>query len=154
GLDVLSSLGDNEAGLRGVLTTPTEEVLHMEMQSLPNSPLGKPVFRRRRALLLCLVLSFVSYCPLTLPQAVFAEAPKFVTERLVGQWRSPDGYRIRLTGKVTVIDANTLAFEDGTRIETAGVTDAPDLEQKAMIDGKFYPCGKEAAEFLRNLIGD
>jgi endonuclease YncB( thermonuclease family) len=83
-----------------------------------------------------------------------ADEPKFVTERLRGQWRSPDSYRTRLTGKVTVIDANTLAFEDGTRIQAAGVGDAPDLEQQAIIEGKFYPCGKEAADFVKKLIGD
>jgi endonuclease YncB( thermonuclease family) len=55
---------------------------------------------------------------------------------------------------VTVIDANTLQFGDGTRTQAAGVTDAPDLDQNAMIDGKLYPCGKEAAEFLKKLIGD
>jgi endonuclease YncB( thermonuclease family) len=85
---------------------------------------------------------------------LFADEPKVVTDRPRGQWRSADNFRIRLTGKVEVIDANTLAFLDGTRIEAAGVTDAPDLEQKALFVGKFYPCGKEAAEFLRELIGD
>jgi WD40 repeat protein len=83
-----------------------------------------------------------------------AKDPGVVTERVRGQWRSPDGFRIRLTGKVTVIDAGTLQFADGTRVQTAGVTDAPDLEQNAMIDGKLYPCGKQAAQFLRELIGD
>jgi WD40 repeat protein len=80
--------------------------------------------------------------------------PGVVTERVRGQWRSPDGFRIRLTGRVTVIDAGTLQFADGTRTQTAGVTDAPELDQKAMIDGELYPCGQEAAEFLRKLIGD
>jgi endonuclease YncB( thermonuclease family) len=83
-----------------------------------------------------------------------SEASKVVTERLRGQWRSPDNFRIRLTGKVTVIDANTLAFEDGRRITVGGGIDAPDLAQKALVDGKFYPCGKEAADFLKRLIGD
>jgi endonuclease YncB( thermonuclease family) len=83
-----------------------------------------------------------------------AQEGAFVTDRVRDQWRKPDGYRTRLTGKVTVIDANTLAFDDGTRIVTAGGMDAPDLEQLGLIDDKFYPCGREAAEFLRNLIGD
>ena len=30
----------------------------------------------------------------------------------------------------------------------------PELDQQGMIDGKLYPCGKEAAQFVRNLIGD
>jgi endonuclease YncB( thermonuclease family) len=83
-----------------------------------------------------------------------SEASKVVTERLRGQWRSPDSFRIRLSGKVTVIDANTLAFEAGRRIIVGGGIDAPDLEQKALVDGKLYPCGKEAADFLKRLIGD
>jgi endonuclease YncB( thermonuclease family) len=82
------------------------------------------------------------------------EQPKVVTDRPRGQWRSADSFRIRLTGRVTVIDANTLAFEDGRKIQAAGVADAPDLEQKALNDGKLYPCGKEAADFLKKLIGD
>jgi endonuclease YncB( thermonuclease family) len=88
------------------------------------------------------------------PHTLRAEESKVATERVRGQWQKPDNYRIRITRKVTVIDANTLAFEDGTRILVAGGCDAPDLEQQAQIDGKFYPCGKEAAAFLKNLIGD
>jgi WD40 repeat protein len=83
-----------------------------------------------------------------------AQDPRVVTERVRGQWRSPDGFRNRITGKVTVIDAGTLRFADGTLVQPAGVTDAPDLEQNAMVDGKLYPCGREAAKFLRDLIGD
>jgi endonuclease YncB( thermonuclease family) len=81
-------------------------------------------------------------------------APKYVTEHVRAQWRKPGSQRIRLTGKVTVIDANTLEFGDGTRIQAAGATDAPDLEQMGVINGRFYPCGKEAAEFVGKLIGD
>jgi WD40 repeat protein len=77
-----------------------------------------------------------------------------VTETIRGQWRSPDKFRTRLTGKVQVIDAATLQFADGTRVQTAGVTDSPDLDQNAMLNGSLYPCGKEAAEFLKKLIGD
>lgn len=54
--------------------------------------------------------------------------------------------------KVKVLDANTLLLEDGTmhRLSTA----APELDQMGLIDGRLYPAGKEAAEFLRRLIGD
>jgi endonuclease YncB( thermonuclease family) len=58
----------------------------------------------------------------------------------------------RLIGKARVIDAQTLQFEDGIRAPLLVVT--PDLEQQGRIDGSFYLCGKEAAEFLRKLIGD
>jgi endonuclease YncB( thermonuclease family) len=32
--------------------------------------------------------------------------------------------------------------------------DAPDLGQQGLIGDKLHPCGKEAAAFLENLIGD
>lgn len=58
----------------------------------------------------------------------------------------------RIKGRARVVDALTLEFADGTRIPLYLV--APDLNQQGVIDGKLYPCGKEAAEFLRKLIGD
>jgi endonuclease YncB( thermonuclease family) len=80
------------------------------------------------------------------------EDPPVVRERVRAQWRNADSYRLRITGKVTVIDANTLEFTDGTRVQAAGVTDAPDLEQQAVMDGQLYACGQEAAAFLKKLI--
>jgi endonuclease YncB( thermonuclease family) len=83
-----------------------------------------------------------------------ADEPPVVTERLRGQFRQADKYLLRMTGRPKVIDANTLEFQDGTRVQAAGVADAPDLEQQALVDEKLYPAGKEAAAFLRSLIGD
>ena len=60
----------------------------------------------------------------------------------------------RITGKVKVLNAHTLVFDDGTEVELNGGMDAPELDQKGLVDGAFYPCGKEAAEFLRKMIGD
>src|SRR5262249_35092884 len=60
----------------------------------------------------------------------------------------------RITGKVKVLDAHTLLFEDGTEVDLKGGIDAPELEQKGLIGDSFYPCGKDAAEFLGKLIGD
>jgi endonuclease YncB( thermonuclease family) len=60
---------------------------------------------------------------------------------------------LRVSGKVKVIDANTLAFEDGTLVRVGGTMDAPDLDQPARLGKAFYPAGKEAAEFLKKLIG-
>ena len=60
----------------------------------------------------------------------------------------------RIRGKAKVLAAHTLVYEDGTEVRLDGMMEAPELEQKGLIDGKFYPCGKEAAEFLRKLIGD
>jgi WD40 repeat protein/endonuclease YncB( thermonuclease family) len=60
----------------------------------------------------------------------------------------------RITGKVKVQSAHSLLFEDGTEVDLNRGIDAPELEQKGLILASFYPCGKEAAEFLRKLIGD
>jgi endonuclease YncB( thermonuclease family) len=59
---------------------------------------------------------------------------------------------VRLTGKVKVVDARTIVYDDGTEVVLDGLMDAPELEQKGIIDGKLYSCGKEAAEYLRKLI--
>src|SRR5262249_52802474 len=68
---------------------------------------------------------------------------------------SPENRKwIRITGKVKVLDAHTLLYEGGTEVDLQGGIDAPDLEQKGLIGGSFYPCGKEAAAFLSKLIGD
>lgn len=64
----------------------------------------------------------------------------------------PETVWTRLVGKVTVIDAGTWEFADGTRITLNTVT--PALDQMGRIDGQLYPCGQEAAEFVRRLIGD
>jgi WD40 repeat protein/endonuclease YncB( thermonuclease family) len=71
-----------------------------------------------------------------------------------GQLKSPHEQLLRIRGKVKVLDANTLVFEDGTEIEVGGGMDAPDLAQQGLIGETLFPCGKEAAEFLRKLIGD
>jgi endonuclease YncB( thermonuclease family) len=66
---------------------------------------------------------------------------------------SPDDY-LRITGKPKVIDGNTVAFDDGVEIDISGGMDAPELGQMGLIGDRLYPCGKEAAAFLRKLIGD
>jgi endonuclease YncB( thermonuclease family) len=53
-----------------------------------------------------------------------------------------------------VLDAHSLLFDDGTKVNINGGMDAPDLGQQGLIDGALYPCGKEAAAFLEKLIGD
>src|SRR5262245_26670022 len=65
-----------------------------------------------------------------------------------------DGSLRRITGKAKVLDAHTLVFTDGTEVDLNGVMDAPDLEQKGLIGDTPYPCGKDAANFLKKLIGD
>ena len=81
------------------------------------------------------------------------ESTKVVREKVTGgiaflpekrQW-------IRITGKVKVLSAHTLVYEDGTK---ADLGEAPELEQKGLIGDSFYPCGKEAAEFLKKIIAD
>ncbi|MBI3409684.1 MAG: thermonuclease family protein [Planctomycetes bacterium] len=78
---------------------------------------------------------------------------KVVKERIAGDYRHPDEKLLRITGKVKVIDASVLSFDDGTQVDVSGMTDAPALEQKALIADRFYPCGKDAAQFLEKLIG-
>src|SRR5262245_38931041 len=84
-----------------------------------------------------------------------ADGPARVTrERVKGSINHGGGKTewLRITGRVRVIDARTLEFADGTRIEL-DVT-SPHLDQMAMKGDELYPCGREAAEFLRRLIGD
>src|SRR4029453_12909309 len=60
----------------------------------------------------------------------------------------------RITGKVKVLNAHTLVFDDGTEVELNGGMDAPELDQKGLLGGVFHPCGKEAAQFLSGMIRD
>jgi endonuclease YncB( thermonuclease family) len=78
------------------------------------------------------------------------EPPKVVKETVT----STNHSWVRLTGKVKVIDASTLRFEDGTQVDLHMAMDVPEPGQMGRIDGKLYPCGKGAAEFLAKLIGD
>src|SRR5262245_55650537 len=77
-----------------------------------------------------------------------------VRDSVPGSFLSPNTKLERIIGRVTVVNAHTLAFDDGTEVELNGGMDAPELEQKGLIGDKLYPCGKEAAEFLRKLIGE
>jgi endonuclease YncB( thermonuclease family) len=80
--------------------------------------------------------------------------PRVLKERVGGDHRHAGETVLRITGKVKVLDAGTLTFEDGTEVEVAGTIDAPPLAQKGLIGDAFYPWGEEAASFLRKLIGD
>jgi endonuclease YncB( thermonuclease family) len=88
------------------------------------------------------------------PKTRRLDPPKVERKEVHGQWRFPNDKFIRIHGRVNVIDAHTLRYEDGTDVDLNGGMDAPDLAQKGLIDGKLYPAGEEAAEFLRKLIGD
>jgi endonuclease YncB( thermonuclease family) len=81
------------------------------------------------------------------------EQPKVVKDTVKGSIHHASGASLsRIIGKVKVVDANTLEFADGTRVALDMVT--PDPGQQGTIDGKWYPAGREAAEFLRRHIGD
>jgi hypothetical protein len=84
------------------------------------------------------------------------DKPKVVKEQVRGGMVFPAEKRMwtRIIGKVKVLNAHTLTFEDGTEVCLSGSIDAPELEQKGLIGESFYPCGKEATEFLTKLIGD
>jgi endonuclease YncB( thermonuclease family) len=79
-----------------------------------------------------------------------------IIERVPGGIAFPPDTRAytRVTGYVTVVDAHTVLFEDGTVADLSGGMQAPERTQFGRIGGKLYPCGQEAARFLRDLIGD
>jgi len=89
------------------------------------------------------------------PQGIDAKA-KVIKENVIGGINFPATNRtwLRLTGTARVLSANTFILADGTEISLSMGMDAPDLEQQGVIRGTFYPAGKEAAEFLRKLIGE
>jgi endonuclease YncB( thermonuclease family) len=71
-----------------------------------------------------------------------------------GQWRFPGDKLLRITGRVKVLDAHTLLYGGGIEVDLNGGMDAPELAQKGLIGDQLYPCGQEAADFLKKLIGD
>jgi len=79
---------------------------------------------------------------------------KVVREQVQGQWRFPGEKLFRITGRVKVVDAHTLRYEDGTTVNINGGMDAPELGQQGLIATNLYPCGKEAAAFLEKIIGE
>ena len=84
------------------------------------------------------------------------DKPKVVKEQVRGGIVFPAERRMwtRITGKVKLVNAYTLRFEDGTEVCLGGGIEAPELDQKGLIGESFYPCGKQAAEFLQKLIVD
>src|SRR5262245_21415786 len=88
------------------------------------------------------------------PPWVPGETPRVAKEKIAGAFRFPAENYVRITGKVKVLDSHTLAFDDGTRVELNGGMDGPELEQFGLVGDVLYPCGREAAEFLKKLIGD
>jgi endonuclease YncB( thermonuclease family) len=82
--------------------------------------------------------------------------PTVVKEQVRGGIVFPAESRMwtRITGKTTVVNAYTLKFEDGTTVCLSGAIDAPEPDQRGLIGSALYPCGKEAAEFLKKLIAD
>jgi endonuclease YncB( thermonuclease family) len=56
-----------------------------------------------------------------------------------------------ITGQMRVVDGDSLAIGK-RRLRLKGI-DAPELKQRCRRDGFEYPCGLEAASYLRGLIG-
>lgn len=84
------------------------------------------------------------------PQPISSES-KPHRSTIQGGLSHSTGDWIRITGKVRVKNGYTIVFEDGAEVElAAGV----ELEQQGLINGQLYPAGKQAAQFLRKLIGD
>jgi endonuclease YncB( thermonuclease family) len=105
-----------------------------------------------------LTVAIVSLAASGLSRGVLArkadDRPKVVKDTVKGGIAHSSEDFVRITGKPKVIDGNTIAFEEGVEIDISAGMDAPPLEQKGLIGDKLYPCGKDAAEFLRKLIGD
>jgi endonuclease YncB( thermonuclease family) len=80
--------------------------------------------------------------------------PRVVRETVLGSINHGGGDTkwLRLRGRARVLDAKTLELADGTQINLDLTT--PNLKQLALNEGTLYPCGQEAAEFLRQLIGE
>ena len=55
-----------------------------------------------------------------------------------------------ISGAMRVVDGDSLAL-DKRRLRLKGI-DAPELKQRCMKDAWEYPCGVEAATFLRGLV--
>lgn len=91
-------------------------------------------------------------CLLSLiPQVFGSDASKVRVDAVKGgRLHSQDDWTV-MTGKVEVKNGHAIIFADGTQFE---VVDGLKSDQQGTIDGKAYPAGKEAAEFLRKLIGD
>ncbi len=89
-----------------------------------------------------------------LPPAPAAAAEATVHDHVAGSINHGGGDTVwlRVTGPVTVLDSRTIRFSDGTSIEL-DVT-IPNPGQMAMNGDTLYSCGKEGAEFLRELIGN
>lgn len=58
----------------------------------------------------------------------------------------------RVIGKANVLDAHTLEFADGTRIDLDILV--PYREQMGRAGDVLYPAGEDAAAYLRQLVGD
>lgn len=106
-----------------------------------------------------LLVKYISGNAPAMPKEADPLAPQYVAT--IRKWIDagapwPDGVTLTeipyTKSKVKVLDANTLLLEDGTKYRLNTV--APELDQMGMIDERLYPAGKEAAEFLRGLIGD
>lgn len=105
-------------------------------------------------MLTALAFAVVAFGQVPKPPKVDGDQSKVPRSLVRGEWRFPDDQLVRISGRVKVLDAHTLRYEDGTEVDLNGAIDALELEQMGQIGDKLYPAGKEAAEFLQNLIGE
>ena len=98
--------------------------------------------------------AILGQAPAQQPARPAEQKPKVIRDEVKGSINHGGGKTTwqRITGTVKVLDATTLEFADGTRIELDITVPAP--LQMAMNGDALYPCGKEAADFLRAFIGD
>ena len=55
-------------------------------------------------------------------------------------------------GQIKVVDADTIIFNN-EKIRLYGI-DAPETKQYCYIEKEAWPCGKQATEYLKNLLKD
>src|SRR5262245_38772252 len=109
---------------------------------------------RRATSILCVIVLALAAGVAAQDEKKPKDQPGVVKDRVKGSINHGGGKDEwdRIAGKVKVLDARTLEFQDGTRIKLGFAVPEPD--QQGLIDGKLYPAGKEAAKFLRKFIGD
>lgn len=62
-------------------------------------------------------------------------------------------YADAISGRPTVTDGDTLRFIGGIKVRLFGI-DTPEKTQRCEANGACYQCGKEAADYVRSIIGD
>ena len=69
-------------------------------------------------------------------QRAAGDRPSVERTEVRGQWRFPNDTFLRIRGRVRVLDAHTLLYEDGTEVDLDGAANVPDLAQMGRIEDR------------------